>query len=217
MTTFKKQLTWPTVQRLTEYLIILEQFIRSGKATISSSELATIYSNTASQVRQDIFRLPNTGRVGHGYNVHELSLAIRGVLEMNQKTNLVMIGCGRIGVALTGHIAFKDYGMELVGAFDNDTKLIGTDLLDCDDKGVKVQDITLIKDFIQSNNVQVACLCTPQEVAQDVVDSILETGVTGILNYSKRRLKVPKHVYVQHKQLVCSFMQVAYASKQPRT
>ena len=61
-TVLKDNLAWPTVQRLTEYLIILEQHLENNKEVISSSELAEIYSNTASQVRQDIFRLPNTGR-----------------------------------------------------------------------------------------------------------------------------------------------------------
>ena len=61
------KLAWPTIQRLTEYLIILEQYLENHTEVISSSELAEIYSNTPSQVRQDIFRLPNTGRVGHGY------------------------------------------------------------------------------------------------------------------------------------------------------
>ena len=210
MTTIKKELTWPTVQRLTEYLIILEQFIASGKETISSSELANIYSNTASQVRQDIFRLPNTGRVGHGYNVEELSRAIRDVLAMNEITNLVMIGCGNLGSALAGHITFEDYGMELVGAFDKDTALHGEKI-----GGVTIQDISNISDFIKQHNVEVVCLCVPAGAAQNVVDVLVKAGVNGILNYSRTRLKVPKHVYVQHKQIICSFMQVAYACKQP--
>lgn len=209
MTSFKKELTWPTVQRLTEYLIILEQFIRSGKETISSSELANIYSNTASQVRQDIFRLPNTGRVGHGYNVAELSRAIRNVLSMNDKTNVIMIGCGNLGQALAGHIPFEEYGMELVSAFDNDKAIFGTEI-----GGTQIQDIANVSSFIKKNDVQVACLCVPGKAAQAVVDQIVKAGVTGILNYSRTRLKVPKHVYVQHKQIICSFMQVSYATKQ---
>jgi len=209
MSSCKKELTWPTVQRLTEYLIILEQFIQIGKETISSSELAGIYSNTASQVRQDIFRLPNTGRVGHGYNVKELSRAIRNVLSMNDVANVAMIGCGNLGSALAGHIPFEDYSMELVGAFDKDSDLWGTTI-----GGVEVMDISTISDFIHERNVQVVCLCVPAGAAQNVADTLVKAGVKGILNYSRTRLKVPKDVYVQHKQIICSFMQVAYASKQ---
>lgn len=208
MRTGKKDLTWPTVQRLTEYLIILEQFIQSGKETVSSSELASIYSNTASQVRQDIFRLPNTGRVGHGYDIKELSCAIRDVLSMNEKTNIVVIGCGNLGSALAGHIPFDDYGLELVGAFDKDPKLLGSEI-----GGVVIQDISMISEFVKKNNVEVVCLCVPADVAQSVTDVLVEAGINGILNYSRTRLKVPDHVYVQHKQIICSFIQVAYACK----
>jgi len=209
MSSYKKELTCPTVQRLTEYLIILEQFMESGKETISSSELASIYSNTASQVRQDIFRLPNTGRVGHGYNVRELSQAIRSVLAMDNVTNVAMIGCGNLGSALAGHIPFENYSLKLVGAFDKDSSLWGSKI-----GGAEIMDIALMSDFIRENNVQVICLCVPAAVAQSVVDVVVKAGVTGILNYSRTRLKIPKDVYVQHKQIICSFMQVAYAGKQ---
>ena len=53
----------PTVLRLSEYLLILEQFIKENREIISSRELATAYGNNANQVRQDIFHLKNSGRL----------------------------------------------------------------------------------------------------------------------------------------------------------
>ena len=209
MSELHKELTWPTVQRLTEYLIILEQFEESGKEIISSSELAEIYCNTASQVRQDLFRLPNTGRVGHGYNVSQLSAAIREVLLINNKSNVVIIGCGNLGSTLAAHIQFDNYGMNLVGAFDSDPELIGKKV-GC----AEIFDIETVSEFIKKNNVKVACLCVPANAAQKIVDDVIDAGVNGILNYSRKRLKVPNHVFVQHKQIICSFMQVVYASKE---
>ena len=54
------RLSPPTVLRLSEYLLILEQYIKENKEIISSRELADAYGNNANQVRQDIFHLENS-------------------------------------------------------------------------------------------------------------------------------------------------------------
>ncbi len=84
----------PTLQRLSEYLMILEQRIEEGKDIVSSSELADSYSNTPSQVRQDIFRLRYTGRAGQGYRTAELAESIRLALGMDAVTYVGIVGWG---------------------------------------------------------------------------------------------------------------------------
>ena len=204
----KRTLTWPTIQRLSEYLIILEQYIESDREVISSSELAEIYSNTASQVRQDIFRLPKTGRVGHGYNVQELATTIRQVLGLNTPTPLIILGCGKMGITLAQHVPFSLYGMNLVGIFDNDKKIIGTTV---DDKTIK--DISELEAIIDKEDVKLACLCVPASAGQELTDRIVKAGINSILNFTRTRLKVPQHVFVQHRQVICSFMQLAHMSR----
>jgi redox-sensing transcriptional repressor len=208
MTLKENKFTWPTIQRLSEYLIILEQLAKTGEKVISSSDLANYYGNTPSQVRQDIFRLPNTGRVGHGYDISKLSGSIRDSLLMTEETNVIIIGCGNLGSTLASHIPFTDYGMRLLAIFDKSQDVIGTDIA-----GIKVRSTSDMSEFIKENDISVACLCVPTDVAQETVDKLIPNGVNSFLNYSKARLQVPPEVFVQHEQIVCSFMKVVYASK----
>ncbi len=200
-----KSLAWPTVQRLSEYLIILEQLLEGGKEIISSSELAEIYSNTPSQVRQDIFRLPGAGRVGRGYNAKELASTIRKTLGLNNTANIIIVGCGRMGMALARHLPFKEHGMELTGLFDKEPSIIGKNV-----EGITVKDISELKDCPQANSWKIAALCVPASAAQDVTDMLVEAGVKGILNFTRKRLKVSKGIWVQHEQIICSLMQLNY-------
>jgi redox-sensing transcriptional repressor len=199
------ELAWPTVQRLSEYLIILEQCLDSGKEVISSSELAEIYSNTPSQVRQDIFRLPNTGRVGQGYNAKELVETIRGVLGLDIKTKIAIVGCGRMGMALARHLPFDQHGMELAALFDSDPSLIGQDV-----DGIVVSDPEKFERVISDLGISMAVLCVPSAVAQELTDRLVKAGIRGLLNFTKQRLKVPPGIFLQHEQIICSFMQLSY-------
>lgn len=205
---FGKLLTEPTLQRLSEYLIILDEFVENNKKTISSSELAEIYSNNANQVRQDLFKLQNTGRVGHGYDVMKLSQSIRKTLGLNTESPIMIIGCGKMGSALAEHLPFSKYGMELVGIFDVDPKILGTDIAE-----VKVRDIKDIPSVMIAEKSELAALCVPASSAQVMADRLVKYGVRGILNFTRKRLQVPSRVYVRHSQFICSFMQFVFMSK----
>ncbi len=204
------KLAWPTVQRLTEYLIILEQYLENNTEVISSSELAEIYSNTPSQVRQDIFRLPNTGRVGQGYKIEELTEAIRKVLGINNKSRVAIIGCGKMGTALAQHIPFESYGMELTALFDKDPNVVGSEI-----DGLPVQNVTELETVLPVKKVKIAGLCVPSDAAQEVTDRLVNAGIKGILNFTRKRLKVPKRVIVQYRQPVCAFIQLAHNIRNP--
>jgi redox-sensing transcriptional repressor len=158
-------------------------------------------------VRQDIFRLPKTGRVGQGYNVRELADAIRKVLGLDRKTALVIVGCGRMGMALAQHVPFSEHGMCLAGLFDNNPSIVGREVKSA---GLKIMGSATLGEFIKERNISIAALCVPTSVAQDVTDGLNATGIKGILNFTRKRLKVPPEVEILHAQFICSFIQLAY-------
>ena len=202
-----KPLAWPTVQRLSEYLLVLEQFMKQGRAVVSSHDIAELYGNNASQVRQDLFRLPNTGRVGHGYRTALLATAIRAALGLEQITRVAIVGCGKLGAALAEHVDFSSYGMMLAGLFDRDPAVIGTHL-----SGVRVEHVAGLATAIRKRAITVAALCVPPDAAQDMTDNLVSARICGILNYTRQRLRVPPTVHVQDRQVICSFLQLAYMS-----
>ncbi len=206
----ERKISRPTAGRLSEYLLILEQHLKNSRDTISSKELADLYGNTPSQVRQDLFQIENTGRIRHGYNVRTLIAAIREKLGIEKTTNLIIIGCGKLGSAIAEHVPFSSYGMNLMGIFDNDPSIIGTEV-----SRLIVEDVKTLDKIIKKRAISIAALCVPPPAAQEVTDRILAgEGIRGILNYTQLRLKVPVGIVVKDSQIVCSFMQLAFFSNQ---
>ena len=199
------RLSPPTVLRLSEYLLILEQFIKENREIISSRELATAYGNNANQVRQDIFHLQNSGRLGQGYSTWELAEEIRRTLGLNDVKKVCVVGAGNLGKALATHVPFNDYGMKLTKVFDVDKTIIGTPIND-----IVVESYANILKAVKENGVEIGAICVPASVAQTVCDDLVEAGVSGILNYSRVRLKAPENVTIQYQQVICSFMQLSY-------
>ena len=144
------RLSPPTVLRLSEYLLILEQYIKENKEIISSRELADAYGNNANQVRQDIFHLENSGRLGQGYSTWELAEEIRRTLGLSDIRKVGIIGIGNLGKALATHVPFSDYGMSLAAAFDTAPDIIGNKIND-----IHVQDFSELAETISSKNIKI--------------------------------------------------------------
>jgi redox-sensing transcriptional repressor len=191
--------------------MILEQRLEEGKEIVSSSELADSYSNTPSQVRQDIFRLRYTGRAGQGYKTAELADSIRKALGMDAIEEVAIVGCGKFGSALAGHVPFERYGMRLSALFDVDPALIGSSI-----RGIEVVDANKLEESLARRPVSLAGLCVPSGAAQDMASRLAYAGVKGILNFTRTRLKVPQGVAVRHMQIACAFMQIALDVKLDR-
>lgn len=200
------KLSKPTVLRLSEYLLILEHFLKEAKETFSSRELADLYGNTASQVRQDVFHLNNSGRIGQGYSTWELTQAIRHALGMDELKKVCVVGIGNLGRAISTHIPFNHYGMRLTAGFDVHEDVVGTKIND-----VPVFHLDQLTEIIKKGRISIAALCVPTDVAQSCAEQLVQAGIKGILNYSRTRLIVPEHVTVQYQQVICSFMQLSYS------
>lgn len=196
----------PTSTRLAEYLIILEELAEDGHDIVSSRELAELYGNNANQVRQDLFRLERTGRVGQGYAIRELEATIRHTLGITQQHGVAIVGCGRLGSTLAQHVPLANYGLNFVAAFDVDPRLVGTNL-----GPVRIDHADRIPEICRQRRVELAALSVPKDPAQELTDRLLEGGVMAILNYTRVRLRVPETVVVQNRQVICSFIMLSYA------
>ncbi len=198
-------LSAPVSQRLSEYLLILEHLKSQGQDVVSSRVLADSYGNNASQVRHDLFQIESTGSRSHGYDCKNLSEAIRSALNLEGEKRLCVIGMGNLGRAIATHVPFQNYGMKLSATFDIDPTIIGRKF-----GQITVSPSSSLEATIRDKKITMAALCVPAEKSQSSCDLLIKMGVKGILNYSRMRLKVPKHVYVQDEQIICSFLQLSY-------
>src|SRR5690625_7949118 len=114
-----------TVSRLSLYLRILEEFESSGRATVSSADLARRAGTTSAQVSQDLSSFGTFGKRGLGYGVSELAAELRRILGLGRRWRVALVGAGKIGSALFGYQDFRRQGFYIELVFDSDPAKVG--------------------------------------------------------------------------------------------
>jgi redox-sensing transcriptional repressor len=179
------------VQRLSLYLRELDTAAAAGRHTISSSTIARAFSITDAQVRRDLACLGQAGRPGVGYQAAGLAGRIRKALSLDRTWRLAIVGAGKIGTALMGSPHFAGEGFRVVIAFDTNPQLHGTSVA-----GVPVMPLEQLAAVVRAEQVELAVLAVPAEVAQDVATQLVKAGVRGILNFAPAPLRVDVPVEV---------------------
>ncbi len=188
------------LNRLTLYHFILDD-IDENEENISSGKLAQLLDVDASQVRKDIKYLNNSGKCRVGYNVKKLKISIEKCLGFKQTKDVFIVGAGNLGSALAKYSSFKDYGLNIIAMFDNDSKKIGTKI-----NGKEVFEINKIKNLSKKLGVDIAILTVPEEYAQGVSNNLTDAGIKYIWNFTPRVLRVSKDVKVWNENLIGSFL-----------
>ena len=70
---------------------------------------------------------------------------IKNILGLSKKWNMILIGAGNLGSALSQYNGFRDRGFEIKGIFDNDLNKVGLML-----NGLPIYPISEMADFIDS-------------------------------------------------------------------
>ena len=200
-----EQVPKAVVARLSLYLRELQQLVGDNKQTVSSQVLGTRLGVTGAQVRKDFTYFGQFGYPGVGYRCDELIAEIKRILGTNQTWQVALIGCGNLGQALLGYRGFEKQGFEVVAAFDISPKLIGTKLAD-----LTVRDISALPEWVAEKKISLVILAVPADAANEAVEVIVRSGVTGILNFAPVTLKVPKRIQVVGVDLAIELEQLAF-------
>ena len=120
----------PVIKRLPKYYRYLRSLQEDGINSISSRELAAQMGTTASQVRQDFNCIGDVnGRQGIGYSVENLLSILEGLLFGNgDRLPTILIGCGRLGKAVSRFITTDTNGYRLIAAFDVAQSEVGKEI-----------------------------------------------------------------------------------------
>jgi redox-sensing transcriptional repressor len=194
------------VSRLSLYLRELQQLLRVGKTTISSSKLGRRLGVTDAQVRKDFAYFGQFGYPGVGYRCGELVQEIRQILGTDRTWPVALIGCGNLGQALLGYRGFGKQGFQVVAAFDIDPSIVGQTF-----EGLTVIDLDQLPERVKEYEIRLAILAVPAKAANQAVESLVEAGITGILNFAPVTLNVPKSVSVVGVDLAMELEQLAFA------
>lgn len=151
----------PVIKRLPKYYRYLRTLKNDGITSISSRELAAQMGTTASQVRQDFNCIGDVnGRQGIGYSVENLLSILEHLLFGNgDLLPTILIGCGRLGKAVSRFITTDTNGYKLIAAFDNSPSEVGKEI-----NGIQILHVDELEAFCAEHKPEVAVFCVPAAV-----------------------------------------------------
>ena len=194
------------IRRLPRYLRKLDELQENGINRISSFELGQQLGLTPSQIRQDFSCFGEFGQQGYGYNVSGLREQIASILGMDRGYRAILVGVGNIGHALMDNFSFADCGVELAAAFDIKESLIGTDF-----KGVPILAEAEMENYLKNNDIALAVLCVPKEVAVNVTKILTDNGIEAIWNFTNMELTEPNSpIIVENVHFSDSLLSLSY-------
>ena len=194
-----------TIYRLSVYLRCLARLKENKIQTVSSEALAKVAGVKPTQLRKDLTYFGQFGTRGLGYDVAELSKMISDEMGTTSLQPVILIGVGDLGSALLSYRGFEKEGFEIVAAFDIEPKRKR-------DKKFSqpVLGMEKICEYLQQSHVKMAVLAVPAAVAQEVTNSLVQLGVTGILNFAPIVLTVPEDVMVNNVNLAIELENLSY-------
>src|SRR4051812_39442452 len=158
----------PAVRRLSLYLRQLETFKRKDRRTISSKQLGESLGLTDAQVRKDLAYFGQFGHPGIGYRVDELIAQVKRILGTDRVWNVMLVGAGNLGRALSAYKGFQSKGFQFIAVFDSDPTKIGKRL-----GPFTVQPLTEMPAAVEKHNIRLAILAVPADAAQEVADQVV--------------------------------------------
>ncbi len=195
----------PTVRRLALYVRVSERLHSEGQQWVSSYELAELTHTGDAQVRRDLLIIGAKGTRGAGYALKTLIAALRTTLGRGEQRRVYVVGAGKVGLALSRYANLGHGAFRVIGLFDSDKHKIGVRYGD-----LVVRDAREVGRCAVREKPHLAVIATPAKHAQQVADSLVSSGIAGILNFAPVPLKVPSRVYVQNVDLLVELELVAF-------
>ncbi|MFC2151928.1 redox-sensing transcriptional repressor Rex [Bacteroidota bacterium] len=198
-----------TIGRLSEYRRTLLNCLAEGKTHIYSHELANLHNITAVQVRRDIMLIGYSTTLKKGYDVKELIDVIGEIIDTEIGLNAAIIGIGNLGRAITAYFNGKRTKLKIAATFDTNPDKANRVI-----SGVKCYPMSELNKIIKEKNITIGILTVPPEDAAAVSESLIMSGIKGILNYTSTPLNVSPNVYLEEYDMITSLEKVAYFVKQ---
>ena len=165
---------------------------------ISATALANALNMGEVQVRKDLASVSSGGRPKIGYHRESLISDIEQFLGYDNPNNAVLVGAGKLGLALLGYVGFDAYGLQILAAFDIAPSM------DLTENGKPVLPMDDLEDFCRANKVAMGIITVPAPHAQQVCDQLIAGGIKAIWNFAPTHLQVPENILVQNENMATS-------------
>jgi len=130
---------------------------------------------------------------------------ITDLLGTNCLQPVVLVGVGNLGAALLAYRGFEKEGFEIIAAFDLDTQRERNKALP-----VSVYPMEKLANVVRERGVKMAILTVPGHAAQEAANTLVQCGITGILNFAPILLDVPEDVMVNNVNLAIELENLSY-------
>ena len=205
MNKFNKKIPYGVIERLPAYLNCLMQLKKESVTTVSSERLGRLTGINAAQIRRDLIYFGKFGIRGVGYEVHTLIKKIQDILGADKFHNIVVIGAGNLGAAISNHDGLKNHGFIVKAIFDNNKEKVGREI-----NGIEISDLSDLKKVINEEKIKIGILATPSEAARKSAKALIDEGVRVILNYTSIIIEAPKDVIVYNSDPVSDLLYILY-------
>ena len=179
----KSKIPAVTINRLSIYFRCLNRLLETSESrnlkTISSHKISQLTAINSTQVRKDLAYFGEFGKRGIGYPVNHLNEAIRKILGLDKKWNIIIAGAGNLGKALADYKGFKKKGFLIKGIFDIEPEKIGKNI-----GHILVYNIEDMQELITKWNIQIGVIAVPADAAQNIANKMVAGGVQSILNFA---------------------------------
>ncbi len=187
-----------TINRLSVYGRVLNQFEEEGVDVVSSAALAARCGLNPAQIRKDLAYFGEFGVRGVGYHVKNLKEDLKRVLGVTRIWKVALVGAGNLGSALLAYKGFLAHGFTIDAVFDKyPEKKRHLRRLGCP----KVLGMNELNRVIRSKGIKMGIVAVPSDGAQSVVNRLVDAGIKGILNFAPLRVSVPPQVKVKNVDL----------------
>ena len=186
----------PTLRRLPWYLSVCRLLKAQGEMFVSSTRLSKETNIVASQIAKDLSFVDIVGRTRVGYEIDNLLEVLEGFLGFTSIHKAFLFGAGRLGGALLNDSGLKQFGLEIVAAFDCNPRLVGHSI-----SGIPVYHISDLEKIMRRHPVKIGILTVPINNTQEVADRMVVWGIKAIWNFTPLRIRVPDDIVVQNTSL----------------
>lgn len=204
MTKRKRELSNNLINRLPQYLTYLKELDKDSY--VSALEVANSLNLNFELVKKDFQKISSKrGVPNKGRRVDDLINGIEKLLGFDENHRAILVGVGHLGNALLNYQGFKQYNLEIVGAFDYNKELIGKTI-----NGINIYDFDDISSIRRKLNATIGIICVPASEAEGVAIRLVASGIEAIRNFAPVRLDVNDDVIVSNMDMAQSLANLAH-------
>lgn len=191
-----------TLQRYPIYLKALRKLKLNGEERIMSKELAKLVNIEPTTIRRDFSFLGALGKQGYGYDIDKLITIFNEQLGVSFDEKIILVGAGNLGRALMKYNKWDHVVGEIECAFDMNPDRQGVRF------GIPVYSMDDLKNKIP-DGCRIAILAISEDI-QETVDTLIELGITGIVDFTHSHIQIPKTVAIKSVDVVSSIQELVF-------